>query len=62
MHNSNIKIEKESNVEKPTPGTFLWMRGKISSVKNYQYELAFDTSKPFHYRVGTFKMKKLSII
>ena len=49
MNNSALK---ESTVEKNTQTSFMWIRKKVSLLKNYKYELAFDTSKPFHYRVG----------
>ena len=51
MNNSALK---ESTVEKNTQTYFMWIRKKVSFIKSYEYELAFDTSKPFHYRVWHF--------
>ena len=44
MNNSALK---ESTVEKNTQTSFMWIRKKVSLLKSYKYELAFDTSKPF---------------
>ena len=49
MNDKNIK---ESKIEQKAPTILTWIRKQISSTQDFQYELAFDTSKPFHYKVG----------